>query len=198
MKRILILLFVFGLTSCGNNNGREKENSGSTETTITKPESRSTTSESSSPQGTSEKEPSSDTTPGTTSAQPRNPPVISGNYIKKEETSDVNCSCYCLKIQYTSSEKLCISPNKIYVNVQFKKTKTDTINVYYSGVAPNSTDGKDIPWDKFDTNVPVALIVPADGDEISLNWLGFTINGDLAIDYAIYGKKTLEGKYKKQ
>jgi zinc D-Ala-D-Ala carboxypeptidase len=33
---------------------------------------------------------------------------------------------------------------------------------------------------------------------MELDWLGFTINGDLAMDYAIFGKKTLEGQYKKK
>jgi len=31
-----------------------------------------------------------------------------------------------------------------------------------------------------------------------LDWKGFYIDGELAVDYAIYGKKTLEGTYKKQ
>jgi hypothetical protein len=31
-----------------------------------------------------------------------------------------------------------------------------------------------------------------------LDWKGFSIDGELAVDYAIFGKKTLEGTYKKQ
>ncbi|UJH91104.1 hypothetical protein LZ575_21045 [Antarcticibacterium sp. 1MA-6-2] len=74
----------------------------------------------------------------------------------------------------------------------------NNINIYFIEPSARSSEGKDIPWKDFDKNSPIATIIPQNNGEIELDWLGFTVNGDLAMDYAIYGKKTLEGVYKKK
>lgn len=122
--------------------------------------------------------------------------IITGIYIKTDEGAG-DCSCYCLDIALTGTSRLCLQPNKMYINVKFSQTSPDLIKVYYVNVAETGPDGKKIPFNTFDTNKPIAEITTS-GKEIDLNWLGFSVNGDLAIDYAIFGKKTLEGKYKKQ
>ncbi len=84
----------------------------------------------------------------------------------------------------------------MYIEVKFEKNQDGSTNVYYVNPSNKNIEGKDIPWDKFDRNTPIATIENLSANEIKLDWLGFSINGDLAVDYAIYGKKTMEGNYK--
>ena len=198
MKRILILSALLIITSCNNKNEKKDENSATSDTTYSQAENSNPYSgKVQQPGSTDNTATSSETKEIDTLTSTPASTKINGNYINKDEASDSGCSCYCINIQFTQPAKLCISPNKIYINARYEQTKTDTINVYYTSAVNSNTGGKDIPWDKFDTTVPIAKIAPAAGGEIALDWLGFTIDGDLAIDYAIYGKKTLEGTYKK-
>ena len=71
-------------------------------------------------------------------------------------------------------------------------------NIFLVNPSAKNLEGKDMPWDKFDKNTPIATLTSKPNGEVEMDWLGFSINGDLAIDYAILGKKTLEGTYKKK
>ena len=124
--------------------------------------------------------------------------TIEGQYIRIGQEADLNCECYCLDLNFTSNSELCLSPDNIYINVKFEKTNNNLINVYLIDPSDINSEGDKIPWDKFDRNIPVATITPQPNGELDLDWLGFSINGDLALDYAILGKKTLEGKFKKK
>ena len=124
--------------------------------------------------------------------------TVEGQYIKVGDEADINCRCYCLNLNFTSNSELCLSPDKIYINVKFEKTNTNLINVYLTDPSDINSEGDKIPWDKFDRNIPIATITPQPNGELDLDWLGFSINGDLALDYAIFGKKTMEGKFKKK
>jgi len=122
--------------------------------------------------------------------------TISGNYIKLGEETDVNCDCYCLNINYANNSEFCLVKDKMYINVKFEKNQDGTTIVYYVNPSNKNVEGKDIPWDKFDRNIPIAKIENTENNQLKLDWLGFSIDGKLAVDYAIYGKKTLEGNYK--
>jgi hypothetical protein len=122
---------------------------------------------------------------------------LSGNFIKSGEASNKSCACYCLDIKYEGTSELCLTPSKMYINIRFAKKNNETTNVYLVAPSSKNTTGTDIPWAKFDKNTPIATISPNENGEIELDWLGFSINGDLAIDYAILGKKALEGTYKR-
>jgi len=124
--------------------------------------------------------------------------TIEGQYIRIGEEADLNCECYCLDLNFTSNSELCLSPDKIYINVKFEKTNNNLINVYLTDPSDINSEGDKIPWTKFSRNIPIATITPQPNGELDLDWLGFSINGDLAMDYAILGKKTLEGKFKKK
>ena len=123
--------------------------------------------------------------------------TVTGQYIKVGDEVAENCSCYCVDITFESTSKLCLVPDKMAANVRFER-HDNNINVFLVSPVPSKEGGKDIPWDQFDKNKPIAQITPQSNGELKLDWLGFTINNDLAIDYAIYGKKTLEGIYKKK
>ncbi len=121
--------------------------------------------------------------------------MISGVYIKDNHTEDSNCNCYCIDVTTTGNAELCLKEGALYINSRFSKNGND-INIYYAGKSSKTTDA-DIPWDQFETGTPIAVISP-NKNGFKLDWKGFSINGDLAMDYAILGKKTLEGTYKRK
>ncbi|WP_081209023.1 hypothetical protein [Salegentibacter sediminis] len=120
--------------------------------------------------------------------------VSNSKYVKVDE-SDVNCECYCVDIISSGQSELCLKENEIYINARFSQSGNTTL-VYFSAPSAKNTNDE-LPWEDFDTNTPIAEITPT-ADGMDLDWKGFSINGELAVDYAIYGKKTLEGSYKKQ
>lgn len=123
---------------------------------------------------------------------------LSGTYIKLGEEGDVNCSCYCLDINFNSTSELCLIPNEMYIETRMERSNENTINIFLVGPSEKNTTGENIPWEIFDKNIPIASVTSIANGDVQMNWLGFTSNGDLAMDYAIYGKKTLEGIYKKK
>ncbi|MDT0648731.1 hypothetical protein [Autumnicola edwardsiae] len=119
---------------------------------------------------------------------------LEGNlYIKTDQQQDNACSCYCLEFNFSENKELCLSEDKIYINSRFVKSG-DEIKVFYVGPSEKNTN-EDLPWEQFDKDVPLAVITAGSNGNLDLDWKGFTINGELAIDYAMYGKKTLEGTY---
>lgn len=123
---------------------------------------------------------------------------LTGNFIKVGEENDTSCSCYCLEVVYNTPSEMCLTPDKMYITVNYKKGSGNIINVHLTDPSPKNTEGTDIPWKDFDRTVPIATLSPRSNGEMDLDWLGFTINGDLAMDYALYGKKTLEGQYRQK
>ncbi len=121
---------------------------------------------------------------------------ISGRYIKTNHTEDTNCSCYCVTVTMGGTSELCLSKNELYINVRYSGNQNQ-LNIYYTGKS-KKTSNKDLPWDKFETNIPIAVLNPTTDGGLKLDWKGFTIDGEIAVDYALFGKKTLEGTYKKQ
>ncbi|MUP41549.1 hypothetical protein [Christiangramia aestuarii] len=122
--------------------------------------------------------------------------VISGLYQNKSHTDDVNCDCYCVNIKTNGTSELCLKEDELYIMARFQR-QANNINVFYSGKSPGTTN-KDIPWDKFETGTPIAVLSPESDGSLKLDWKGFSIDGKIAVDYALYGKKTLEGTYKKK
>lgn len=199
-KLILIALsFIFILSSCKNID-ESGDNNSQTETN-----SENYQSESETDSIGKEKDQTNNTTPTTINTNKKDAPIsdnaskgVEGQYLKIGEEADINCGCYCLDVNFISNSVLCLSPDKIYIDVKYKKTSTNLINVFLVGPSDINSEGKEIPWDKFDRDIPIATLTPKSDGELDLDWLGFSINGDLAMDYAIFGKKTLEGKFKRK
>ncbi|MCP9201415.1 hypothetical protein MKO06_16005 [Gramella sp. GC03-9] len=138
-----------------------------------------------------------DPEPSTADEEPEaetNNSILAGRYKKDGHPEDANCNCYCLDIQLNATSELCLADGELYVNGRFEKDG-DKINIYYAGKSAR-TENSDIPWDQFEKNRPIAILSP-EANGMSLDWIGFTINGEIAVDYALYGKKTLEGTYNK-
>lgn len=134
--------------------------------------------------------------PGNTSNQ-NTRTSLSGQYIKKGEETDSNCGCYCLNLSSNTAE-LCLVNGKMYVNTRLQKNSNNTIDIFLVEPSARNTEGMEMPWEDFDRSSAIATIKPTSNGNMELDWLGFKINGDLAVDYAIFGKKTLEGVYKKK
>lgn len=120
--------------------------------------------------------------------------VQSGRYIKEGE-KDANCSCYCVEITNEETE-LCLRDKDIYINARIA-SNNGTKQLFYTKPSAKNTN-EDLPWEDFDTHTPIAEITLTENGAMELDWKGLTINGELSVDHAILGKKTLEGKYKKQ
>ncbi|MAM17865.1 MAG: hypothetical protein ABGW91_13195 [Christiangramia sp.] len=119
----------------------------------------------------------------------------SGVYIKTDHPEDSGCSCYCIDMATSGTGELCLKDQELYINTRYAQDG-DEIEVYYTGKSSKTTNSE-IPWDRFETGTPIAVISP-NAEGFDLDWKGFSIDGDLAVDYAILGKKTLEGTYKRK
>ena len=134
-------------------------------------------------------------------SQPVAKPVASysGRYRKLVENQPAaDCNCNCIDISYDSPTEWCIGKDKIYISASCKKTGENTADIYF--IAPSREDSPDkpLPWKDFDTNSPVATLTFQPDGSAELDWLGFSKNGEVITEYALLGKKTLEGTYKKE
>ena len=204
---LTVLLFILMLSSCRDSNTTEnnsnKDSISEKELNIEdKDDSNTYTKGTSSSNKVSDSNIDPTTSNTNTNTEKQNQEIqassLSGNFIKISEEMDDSCACYCVDINYSGNSELCLAPSKIFINIRMAKSNNQTTNIFFVKPSPENTGGKDIPWSKFDTNTPIATITSNGNGEMELDWLGFSINGDLAIDYAILGKKTLEGNYKKK
>ncbi len=118
--------------------------------------------------------------------------IPSGHY-RRVDAEDEDCSCSCFELHMDQNSELCLKKDEIYIQARFSKDADGKLNVFYVKPSEKNTNDK-LPWDKFDTNKPIAVLTPS-GKGLELDWKGFSIGGELAVDYALYGKKTLEGTY---
>lgn len=121
-----------------------------------------------------------------------------GVFMRKDAAaSTATCNCNCVEINFQQTTTLCLDAKSgLSIMATFEKVENSTANIYY--VQPEHTDNPNdekIPWDTFDTKVPIAVIHFSGEDSFEMDWKGFSINGEIAKDYAIYGKKNLEGEY---
>ncbi|CAL67665.1 hypothetical protein [Christiangramia forsetii] len=121
--------------------------------------------------------------------------AISGVYVKNDHLEDTSCKCFCIDVSTSGSSELCLKEDDLYIKARFQPNGNN-IDIYYSGKSAR-TSNEEIPWDEFETGTPIAVLNPT-ANGFKLDWKGFSINGEIAIDYALYGKKTLEGSYKKK
>ena len=115
--------------------------------------------------------------------------------MKKDKPKD-GCNCYCLEVNFSGNSELCLDEDKMYIQARFSKTENNNIKVYYIAPSGRNQNGE-LPWEDFQQDLPIAVLSPDDNGNFILDWKGFSIDGKLAVDYAIFGKKTLEGSYQK-
>lgn len=133
------------------------------------------------------------TTDTTSTAEEKNTDY-SGTYTNLAFAEESNCECYCLKIEAGKSSELCLKPGELYMQADFRKVG-NKIHVFYKGASVKSNQN-DIPWNDLDTGTAVATFSKVSANEYKLDWKGFQIDGKTAVEYALLGKKTLEGTYK--
>ncbi len=196
-----LLCLIFVLVSCKNDDkNQESEPDFETEQTenngVSERNAEESVSKSNSDYNKTEKETLESPDTGENDAEGSSLAITPGTIYVKTDESDANCSCYCLELEMNKNTELCLSEDEMYINARFAKTGNE-VNIYF--VSPsNRNTNEDLPWEDFDTNNPIAVLSPGEKGNMELDWKGFSINGELAVDYAIYGKKTLEGTYKKQ
>lgn len=124
---------------------------------------------------------------------------LDGRYRKiADGETATDCTCDCIEINFDTPTEWCIDRDKLYITAQTRKTGENSAEVYLVSASREIEPDKSLPWHDFDTNTPIATITfQADGSA-ELDWLGFSTDGEVATDYALYGKKTLEGTYKKE
>lgn len=125
------------------------------------------------------------------------PDILTGVFIHTNAEND-NCACNCVTVDFQNPTKLCLDKKSgLSIMARFKRMPDGSLGIYYEQAKNQEgiTD-KNIPWDKFDKSIPIATISYTSNNAFNLNWIGFTIDGELALDYAIYGKKNLEGSYR--
>lgn len=125
---------------------------------------------------------------------------FSGSYQRADDDkTGLDCDCNCLNINLDQSQSICIDKqDNINVEVKFKEGEESDLVIYFVSGSGNMEGQKDIPWEGFDKNSVLATIDFTSPDSFKLDWKGFTQNGEIAIDYALLGKKNLEGKYKRK
>ena len=128
--------------------------------------------------------------------------IQEGRYIRspgdQAGTDLQTCNCNCLEVNYSTPTPLCLDKEKISISGKFEKTGNTSAAIFLVGPINPEEMGKNLPWEDFDKNVPIATLDFKQDGSMELDWKGFSINGELAVDYAIFGKKTLEGTYKKK
>ena len=124
--------------------------------------------------------------------------VIDGRYRKldKDDLSS-DCNCRCIDVNFDAPTEFCIVKDKIYISALCKKTAENSADIFFVKMSKEENPDRAIPWDQFDTDTPIASVKFQPDGTAELDWIGFNIDGKVATDYAIYGKKSLEGKYKK-
>lgn len=127
--------------------------------------------------------------------------TLTGTFIRKDvDTATQECNCNCVEIDFQDATVLCLDTKSgLSIFARFEKVSDSEVHVYY--VQPKNTDNindEKIPWGQFDTTVPIAVVSYSGSGAFDMDWKGFSINREIAADYAIYGKKNLEGSYIKK
>ncbi|NJY63834.1 hypothetical protein HC174_13875 [Salinimicrobium sp. CDJ15-81-2] len=131
--------------------------------------------------------------------QPRIAATLDGRYRKIENgEAAADCNCNCIEINFDAPTEWCIDKDKLYITARTQKTSENTADVFFVSANRNIQPDREMPWDDFDKNTPVANLTFTPDGGVELDWLGFAVDGEVATDYALYGKKTLEGTYKKE
>lgn len=124
--------------------------------------------------------------------------TFTGRYRKiVKGESAVDCNCNCIEISFDSPTEWCIIKDKVYINAKCLQTGENTADLYLVNPSRDENAERPFPWDDFDTDTPIASLEFQPDGGVEVDWIGFSTDGKIATDYAIYGKKSLEGTYKK-
>ncbi|MFD2516588.1 hypothetical protein [Salinimicrobium flavum] len=129
---------------------------------------------------------------------PKKVTAINGRYRKMiDDKPAEDCSCNCIDVDFDAATEWCIVKDKVYITARSVKTGENTADLFFVAASRDEDPDRQLPWEDFDTDTPVATLEFNPDGSADLDWIGFSTDGQVATDYAIYGKKTLEGTYKK-
>ncbi len=184
MKKYLFIMLIALLTSCEDDKKESKDYSENNEK-ITD----------SLPPGNIQKERDA---VQTEKEEPKTVATLNGRYRKMvKDQPAADCNCNCIEVSFDGPTEWCIVKDKIYINARCEKTGDNTADLYFVSSSRDENPERQLPWKDFDTDMPIASIEFQPDGSAKLDWKGFSSGGKIATDYAIYGKKTLEGTYMK-
>lgn len=129
----------------------------------------------------------------------KNTGSLEGKFRRTEAAENTNvANCSSIEVSFSAPSQLCIVPNDILISAKFRKTGTNSADVFLVEPVKSQNLDREIPWKDFDRNTPIATLELTPNGQMKLDWKGFSINGELATDYAIFGKKALEGTYERE
>lgn len=120
-----------------------------------------------------------------------------GRFIKTGE-SITSCDCNCFDLSFSSPTQLCINKEDMYILSRIEKTGPQEAAIFLIDPVKEEEMEKNLPWSEFERDLPIATLKINQDASLELDWIGFSKDGKLAVDYAIFGKKTLEGTYKRE
>ncbi|GAB2767635.1 hypothetical protein [Salinimicrobium soli] len=124
--------------------------------------------------------------------------VLKGRYRKLvKDKPAADCNCNCIEIDFDKPTEWCIEKDRMFITARVQRTGDNTANIYFVDVSRDDDREKKMPWADFDRDTPVASLEFHEDGSAKLDWKGFASGGEIATDYAILGKKTLEGTYKR-
>ena len=199
MKKLVIIFLILLQASCQD----EKKSSSSSELSE-----RDTVSAENIPPGNIQEERDALQTPSdreTTERETANvekpDPVtnFNGKYRKiVDDAPAADCNCNCIEVNFDAPTEWCIVKDKMYITARSQKSGENSADLYFVNVSRENNVERALPWTDFDTTTPIANIQFQPDGTAEVDWTGFTINGEVATEYAIFGKKTLEGTYKRE
>lgn len=191
MKKFFFIITTVAFISCNDSKNNQSESAGKADTdTITAD---------TLPPGNIQEERDALQTTENEMEQPEVEPVVSNNGKYRKLVDDQTATdCNSIEISYDRPTEWCIDKDKMYINARCQKTGANTADVYFVSASRENSPDKELPWEEFDTNTPVATLTFQPDGSAELDWLGFTKNGELVTEYALYGKKSLEGTYNKE
>ncbi|WP_029038394.1 hypothetical protein [Salinimicrobium xinjiangense] len=191
MRKLIFLLLSVVLVGC---NDRK-----STTTTSSDVNGQDTISSEMPPPGNIQEERDAVQTERAEPVQPEIAANLDGRYRKiVDGKAATDCNCDCIEIDFDKPTEWCIDKDKLYITAQTRKSGENTADLFFISASREIEPDRALPWDDFDKNIPIATLVFTPDGGVELDWLGFSTNGEVATDYALYGKKTLEGTYKKE
>ena len=191
MKNLIVIMILFMLMSCKSNTDKDESTLNKLEDNIELTQDSTETNKDTEKNSAIENSKTleiTDTNTAITSSS-------EGTYVNIDNV-DAAAGCNTINLNFNTATPLCIDKDGIIISVSYSRSGNIVI-ITFNGVIENQKDDT-IPFEDFDTNTTLAEITLKPNGFLKLDWKGFTINNDLATDYAILGKKNLEGTFKKK
>ncbi|MGA9590894.1 MAG: hypothetical protein WBV11_13785, partial [Salegentibacter sp.] len=151
---LICFLSTLAFVSCNDHDRKEKEETQE----LMDPAAEYTTGNSESKPEDVQRTPPDTSNGNNVDAEATSADIPSGHY-RRVDAEDEDCSCSCFELHMNQNSELCLKKDEIYIQARFSKDADGKLNVFYVKPSEKNTNDK-LPWDKFDTNKPIAVLTP--------------------------------------